>query len=301
MKEPAQNDSARVQLRRRVEPARRRPAAAQFRALEPADPNRRRVVPLRQRRRDPALHLDLLVRDLGPDGRGRGEAEPRRRGRPVDGAARDLLIGKVLGIGLLGLVQLMVMVGGRARRGDRRGPLRAAADDRAAVVLLIVWFVLGYALYSTALGVLGALASRMEEASNASTPGRASSPPSPTSSRCSWPSTTRAATAARIATLLPPVAPMVVPLRAALGAIEPWEIAPVGRPDGRAIWALFVVGGRVYPGPSSRPPAGCKLRDAWRAAAGLALSGSASRTGPAFRRRARRRPSARSGRRGRGR
>ena len=31
-------------------------------------------------------------------------------------------------------------------------------------------------------------------------------------------------TAARVATLIPPVAPMVVPLRAALGAIEPWEI-----------------------------------------------------------------------------
>ena len=36
--------------------------------------------------------------------------------------------------------------------------------------MLVVWFILGYTLYSTALGFLGALASRMEEASNASTP-----------------------------------------------------------------------------------------------------------------------------------
>ena len=36
--------------------------------------------------------------------------------------------------------------------------------------MLVVWFILGYALYATALGFLGALASRMEEASNASTP-----------------------------------------------------------------------------------------------------------------------------------
>ena len=36
--------------------------------------------------------------------------------------------------------------------------------------MLLLWFVLGYAFYSTALGVLGALASRMEEASNASSP-----------------------------------------------------------------------------------------------------------------------------------
>ena len=34
----------------------------------------------------------------------------------------------------------------------------------------MIWFILGYTLYSTALGFLGALASRMEEASNASTP-----------------------------------------------------------------------------------------------------------------------------------
>ena len=83
--------------------------------------------------------------------------------------------------------------------------------------------MLGYLLYSTALGFLGALASRMEEASNASTP------------------VTMVAmisyfvaifavidepdgTVATIATFLPPSAPFVVPLRAAFDAIPPWQI-----------------------------------------------------------------------------
>ena len=66
-----------------------------------------------------------------------------------------------------------------ARRDGRRSASAAGVvDDRfslpsttgSAVAMLFLWFVLGYAFYSTALGVLGALASRMEEASNASSP-----------------------------------------------------------------------------------------------------------------------------------
>jgi ABC-2 type transport system permease protein len=72
--------------------------------------------------------------------------------------------------------------------------------------------------------------------------------------------------AARIAPFIPPVSPMVVPLRAALGAIEPWEIVGSALVMGAAIWALFVVGGRVYSGAVLQTGARMKLRDAWRAA-----------------------------------
>ena len=130
--------------------------------------------------------------------------------------------------------------------------------------MLLLWFVLGYALYSTALGVLGALASRMEEASNAS------SPVSIVAS-LSYVFALLVAiddpggTAARIATFIPPVSPMVVPLRAALGAIEPWEIALSAVVTALTIWALFVFGGRVYSGAVLQTAGRMKLRDAWRA------------------------------------
>jgi ABC-2 type transport system permease protein len=84
--------------------------------------------------------------------------------------ARDLLMGKVLGIGVLGIVQLVVFVVAAlvaARLTDR---LVLPSTTPGSIMLLAVWFILGYTLYSTALGFLGALASRMEEASNASTP-----------------------------------------------------------------------------------------------------------------------------------
>src|SRR5262245_55710164 len=83
---------------------------------------------------------------------------------------RDLLMGKVLGIGILGLVQLGVFVVAAFIAASLTREFELPATTPGAAVQLVVWFILGYTLYSTALGVLGALASRMEEASNASTP-----------------------------------------------------------------------------------------------------------------------------------
>ena len=177
----------------------------------------------------------------------------------------DLLMGKVLGIGVLGLVQLAVFVVAGGAAALATGQLALPTTTPAALVLLVVWFVLGYTLYSTVLGFLGALASRMEEASNASTP------------------VTMVAmisyfvaifaviddpngTVATVATFLPPSAPMVVPLRAAFDAIAPWEIGLSIVITLAAIFALFQIGGRVYAGTALQTTGRMKLRDAWRSA-----------------------------------
>jgi ABC-2 type transport system permease protein len=129
---------------------------------------------------------------------------------------------------------------------------------------MLIWFVIGYTLYSTMFAVLGALASRMEEASNATTPvsllatgvylvGLLVVPNDPDG------------TIARIGTLFPPSAPMIVPLRAAFGAIEPWEAILAAVLALATIWGLFVVGGRVYSGAVLRIGGRVRLRDAWRA------------------------------------
>ena len=213
---------------------------------------------------------------------------------------RDLLMGKVLGIGILGLVQLAVFVVAGARRGRRSTDrLELPATTPAAIVLLAVWFVLGYMLYSTALGFLGALASRMEEASNASTP------------------VTMIAMVsyfvaifvvvndpdglvAQIATFLPPSAPMVVPLRAAFDAIGPWEIVRLDRGDRGGDLGLFVdrrpgLRGRGAPdgGPDEAPRRMAVGRgsDARAAAGAVSCSQRLEQAGQC-RRRARTRPAA---------
>ena len=242
------------------------PPQISFRELEPADPNRDTSLALAN------VGVILLFISIFTFGTwvltGVVEEKASRVVEVVLSTIepRDLLMGKVLGIGLLGLVQLLVMVSVGLTAGVLGGRFSLPPTTGSAVVLLIVWFVLGYALYATALGVLGALASRMEEASNASSPVSfiamgayffslivAINDPS--------------GTAARIASFIPPVSPMVVPMRAALGAIEPWEMIGSAIVTIAAIWILFVVGGRVYSGAILQSGARIRLRDAWRASA----------------------------------
>jgi ABC-2 type transport system permease protein len=177
---------------------------------------------------------------------------------------RDLLMGKVLGIGLLALGQLVILVAVGLALSQVLGRLVLPTTTVGAVVQLLTWFILGFAFYATTMGFLGALASRPEEASIAS-----------------MPVTLTATTAyilsivvvtgdpngilAHVMTFVPPAAPMVVPLRTALGAIEPWEIAISIVLMVASIWLLFVVGARIYSGAVLQTGGRIKLRDAWRA------------------------------------
>ena len=137
--------------------------------------------------------------------------------------ARDLLMGKVLGIGVLGIVQLIVFVVAAIAAALITDRLTLPTTTPGAVALLGLWFILGYLLYSTALGFLGALASRMEEASNASTPVTMVAMISYFVAIFAVINDPEG-TVATIATFFPPSAPFVVPLRAAFDAIPPWQI-----------------------------------------------------------------------------
>ena len=177
---------------------------------------------------------------------------------------RNLLIGKVLGIGILALAQLTVLVIAGVAAAQISGRLTLPATTVDAVALLLVWFILGFVFYSTAMGFLGSLTSRMEEASNASLPVTMTATASYMASILLV-TQDPSGTLARVMTFLPPAAPMVVPLRAALGAIEPWEIALSMTVMMMSIWALFIVGGRVYAGAVLQTGGRIRLRDAWRA------------------------------------
>jgi ABC-2 type transport system permease protein len=177
--------------------------------------------------------------------------------------AKDLLIGKVLGIGILGLGQLALFMGAALAAAAVTDRFVLPEATPTAIVLLAVWFMLGYILYSTALGSLGALASRMEEASNASTPVTVVA-------MVSYFVAILAVTndptgiVAQVATYLPPSAPFVVPLRAAFDAIGPIEILLSIAITVATIWGLFSIGARVYAGAVLQSAGRMKIRDAWR-------------------------------------
>jgi ABC-2 type transport system permease protein len=178
---------------------------------------------------------------------------------------RDLLMGKVLGIGILGLIQLLVFVVAALGAAVATDRFTLPTTTPYAIALLVIWFILGYALYSTALGFLGALASRMEEASNASTPVTMVAMISYFVAIFSVISDPEGIVAT-IATFIPASAPFVVPLRAAFDAISPVEVAISIAITIVAIWVLFVIGARVYAGAVLQTAGRIKLRDAWRSA-----------------------------------
>ncbi|MDQ2965269.1 MAG: ABC transporter permease [Chloroflexota bacterium] len=176
---------------------------------------------------------------------------------------RDLLMGKVLGIGILGLIQLFVLVGTALIGATFFGTFSLPPTTTPALVQLVIWFILGYTLYSTLFAVLGALASRMEEATNATMPVQFLAMGSYFVALLVVINDPDG-TVARIASLFPPAAPMVVPMRTALGAIEPWEVLLSIGLTLVFIYGLFSLGARVYSGAVLQTAGRIKLRDAWR-------------------------------------
>jgi ABC-2 type transport system permease protein len=180
--------------------------------------------------------------------------------------ARWLLAGKVIGIGLLGVVQLM-LVGGLAAVLLAVGAFDAPTSLGGSVALVVPWFALGYALYAVAYAAAGALASRAEDANSAAGP--------VTYTLIAAYMIGYAALAAdengllaNILTVFPLTAPLVLPARSALVGVPLWEhVLAVGLVL-LTIYALVRFAGRVYAHGLLHTGARLDPRVAWRLARG---------------------------------
>jgi ABC-2 type transport system permease protein len=157
---------------------------------------------------------------------------------------RHLLAGKVIGIGLLGFVQL-ALVGGLAATLLAVGVFDVPARLGGDVALMVPWFALGFALYAVAFAATGALASRQQDASTAGQPvtmtlvavyfvGYAVL------------SSDADGLLAHALTLFPVSAPLVLPARNALVGVPLWEHVAAVVLVLAAIYALVRFAGRVY-------------------------------------------------------
>jgi ABC-2 type transport system permease protein len=179
--------------------------------------------------------------------------------------ARQLMAGKIAGIGALGLLQLIFIALFAITLASVTGAIDLPSDSFSAAALTVGWFVLGFAFYAAMFAVAGALVSRMEELQNAIVPinllifasflisiGALQDPDS---------------TIARVASLLPISSALAMPVRMVLGSATAWEIvASLAILVGSTAF-LIPLAGRVYAGAVLRTGAKVKLRDAWRAAA----------------------------------
>ncbi|MGY1841049.1 MULTISPECIES: ABC transporter permease [unclassified Modestobacter] len=172
----------------------------------------------------------------------------------------QLLAGKVIGLGLLGLAQILLVavigvVGALAfdvvaLPGDVIGP----------VVTVIAWFVLGYAFYASVFAAAASLVSRQEDLGTVITPTtillvagfviaiQAAQDP--------------ASTLATVTSFVPGLSPMVMPVRMAAGEAAWWEVAVAVVLMLLAIAAVVRIGGRIYSGALLRTSGKVSMREA---------------------------------------
>src|SRR6185369_1715095 len=76
----------------------------------------------------------------------------------------QLMAGKVAGIGVVGLIQMVVVGGVGVAVGLATGALSISASAAAGTVIwLVVWFLLGFLMYALAFAAVAALVSRQED------------------------------------------------------------------------------------------------------------------------------------------
>ncbi len=177
---------------------------------------------------------------------------------------QQLLAGKIVGIGVLGLAQLITIAGFAIGLALLTHAQNVPSSAIWAALLVIGWFILGYAFYASLFAAAGSLVSRMEELQNVIVPinltilvsfiisiGSLQDPNS---------------TLAVVASILPVSSALAMPVRIVLGAATGWQIAlSLILLIGSAV-ALVPVGARLYSGAVLRTGSRVKLRDAWRAA-----------------------------------
>ena len=135
----------------------------------------------------------------------------------------QLLAGKVIGVGLLGLVQISIIGGAGLLIALFGGDLSLPDSTAETVLLVLLYFVLGYAFYGCAFAGVASLVSRQEDSQSTTSPLLVILIGSylATNSALGNPE----GSLAQIGTFLPPMAPMLVPGRAAQGALAGWELA----------------------------------------------------------------------------
>ncbi len=174
----------------------------------------------------------------------------------------QLLAGKVLGIGLLGLAQLTVTVALGLGVASASGLIELPDRAGALFALELLWFVLGFAFYAVAYAAAGSLVSRQEEAANVSLPVTIALM---ASYLIAFTAVLEDANGLvpRVATFVPLTAPIVIPARAAVGAVSPVEHLAALTIMLAAIYLLVRVAGRIYAGGVLRSGPTVRLRDAW--------------------------------------
>ncbi|HLV90049.1 MAG: ABC transporter permease [Acidimicrobiales bacterium] len=175
----------------------------------------------------------------------------------------QLLGGKVLGIGGLGLAQFIITIIVALAAVNYTG-IEIPALEPVLLGNLVLWFILGFLVFAVLFGAAGSLASRTEDAQGVAMPMSMIAVAGLFISFAALENPE--GTVAVVGSLVPFTAPFVVPVRVALDAIPWWQYA---LSVGLAILGIVIfvrIAGRIYSGALLRFGTRTKFRDAWRSA-----------------------------------
>jgi ABC-2 type transport system permease protein len=176
----------------------------------------------------------------------------------------QLLAGKIIGLGLLGLAQIVAISVVGVTGALAFGVVSLPGQLIGTVLTVVAWFVLGYAFYAAAYAAAGALVPRQEEIQSTTTPltmlilvslfaGFAVND-------------NPDGTLGHITAFIPPMAPVTMPSRIILGAAPAWEIVASAAVTILATVILIPIAGRIYAAVILRTGSTVKFREAARLA-----------------------------------
>ena len=186
--------------------------------------------------------------------------------------ATSLLIGKVMGIGLLGLVQILA-IGVAIVLGLVLAPLPdlgvpgLTTIGVTAVVWLVFWFMMGYMVYSFIYATLGATISRQEDMQSVAFIPAIAILPAYFFVSFTASTSGELSPLARLASYVPLWSPILMPYRINTGDAMWWEVVLAVALCLAAMAALIAVGSRVYRGAALRTGGKVSIREAWASAA----------------------------------
>lgn len=172
-----------------------------------------------------------------------------------------LLAGKVIGIGLVGLLQLTIVGAAALVAVHATNVAAIPALGAAAILGDLLWFLLGFLFYATAYAAVASLVSRQEEVQSAVAPISIlqiagyllvyASLPNPSGPL------------AMVTSLLPPFAPILMAVRMASSDVPPWQPALAAALIVASIVGLTWLAGRVYANAALRLGARVRFMEAF--------------------------------------
>lgn len=173
---------------------------------------------------------------------------------------RQLLVGKILGVGLVGLLQIAIVGTLAGAAAGVTGRIELDSSTVGTFAQVGVWFLLGYALFAAAAAALGATVSRQEDTQQVLTVLTAVLMASYVLGFYAWQHPTTALTS--VLSYLPPFSLLVMTPRWAGGEAQLWQVGLSMAVMVAAILLVVRLGARVYEGAVLRLGAPVTLREA---------------------------------------